>query len=78
MLKHRLVSPVRVGDVTKPVTVELPAIVHKVRPGHRLQVVVAGSDWAYAGNTVVQPVTVTVDPDRPSVLRLPVRGRLQF
>lgn len=77
-LKHRLVSPVRVGDVSEPVEVQLPGIVHKVRKGHRIQVVVAASDLAYAGNDLVQPVTVTTGPEEPSVLRLPVTGDLVF
>jgi ABC-2 type transport system ATP-binding protein len=77
-LKNRLVSPVRVGDVTEPVHVQLPGVVHKVRKGHRIQVVVAASDWAYANNDVVQPVKVTTSPDRPSVLRLPLTGDLVF
>jgi predicted acyl esterase len=77
-LKNRLVSPVRVGDVTEPVRVELPGIVHRVRKGHRIQVVLAASDWAYAGNTLAQPVTVTTSKEEPSVLRLPLTGDLVF
>ncbi len=77
-LKNRLVSPVRVGDVTRPVKVQLPGIVHKVRKGHRIQVVLAASDFAYANNDLVQPVTVTTGPDAPSVLRLPLTGDLVF
>ena len=77
-LKHRLVSPVRVGDVTKPVRVELPGIVHRVRKGHRIQVVLAASDFAYAGNPAPQPVTVTTSQEEPSVLRLPLTGDLVF
>ncbi|QNN51510.1 CocE/NonD family hydrolase [Nocardioides mesophilus] len=77
-LKNRLISPVRVGDVTAPVRVTLPAIVHRLRAGHRLQVVVAASDAAYAGNATAQPVTVTTSPAAPSVLRLPLTGELRF
>ncbi len=77
-LRHRLVSPVRVGDVTEPVRVQLPGVVHKVRKGHRIRVVLAASDWAYASNAAVQPVTVTTAPDRPSRLRLPLTGDLVF
>ena len=50
-LPHRLISPVRVADVTKPVTIELPAIVHRFAAGHRLVVVLAGGDIAYRGST---------------------------
>ena len=77
-LQHRLISPVRVADVTKPVTVQLPGVVQKFRKGHRIQVVVAASDWAYADNALTQPVTVHTSPDAPSVLRLPLTGGLAF
>ena len=51
VLKNRLIAPQRVADVTKPVTVRLPGIVHRFATGHRIQLVVAASDFAYAGNT---------------------------
>jgi len=73
-LVHRLVSPTRVPDVTKPVTLELPGVVHRYQAGHRLSVVVAATDAAYRNNKVVQPVTVLTSPDDPGVLRLPVLG----
>ena len=41
-LVHRLISPMRVADVTKPVTVELPGVVHRYATGHRLSVVRGG------------------------------------
>ncbi|MFE0171047.1 CocE/NonD family hydrolase [Streptomyces sp. NPDC059002] len=71
-LVHRLVSPVRVPDVTKPFTVTLPGIVHRYEKGHRLQFVVAASDGAYGGNRGVKPVTVTSAPEDTGVLKLPV------
>ncbi|MGA4845618.1 CocE/NonD family hydrolase [Streptomyces sp. G5(2025)] len=71
-LVHRLVSPVRVPDVTKPFTVSLPGIVHRYEKGHRLRFVVAASDGAYIGNKGVKPVTVTSAPKDTGVLRLPV------
>ncbi len=77
-LKNRLVSPVRVTDVTKPVRVELPGIVHRFAKGHRIRVVVAASDAAYANNPTVQPVTVTTSRAEPGVLRLPLSGDLRF
>ena len=77
-LQHRLISPVRVADVTKPVTVELPGVVQRFKQGHRIRVVVAASDWAYAGNALTQPVTVLTSPDAPSLLRLPLTGDLRF
>jgi predicted acyl esterase len=77
-LKNRLVSPVRVRDVTRPVKVELPGVVHRFRRGHRIRVVVAASDFAYGNNPAAQPVTVTTSESRPSVLRLPLTGDLRF
>lgn len=71
-LVHRLVSPVRVPDVTKPFTVSLPGVVHRYEKGHRLQFVVAASDGAYGGNRGVKPVTVTSAPGDTGVLDLPV------
>ncbi|MGZ4706467.1 MAG: CocE/NonD family hydrolase [Acidimicrobiales bacterium] len=58
-LPHRLISPVRVADVTQPVTIELPGIVHRFAVGHQLAIVLAGGDLAYRGATDPQPVTLT-------------------
>ncbi|RZU33131.1 CocE/NonD family hydrolase [Blastococcus saxobsidens] len=71
-LPHRLISPVRVPDVTEPVTVELPGIVHRFEEGHRLAVVLAGGDMAYRGSTVAQPVTLTTGTGAPQSLTIPV------
>ncbi|MEV0368771.1 CocE/NonD family hydrolase [Streptomyces sp. NPDC050636] len=71
-LVHRLVAPARVPDVTRRFTVELPGIVHRFEPGHRLRFVVAASDSAYAGNRGVKPVTVSSAPEDTGVLELPV------
>jgi len=57
-LPNRLISPVRVADVTKPVTIELPGIVHRFAAGHRLAIVLAGGDLAYRGSTAPQQVTL--------------------
>ena len=73
-LPDRLISPVRVTDVTKPVSIELPAIVHRFEPGHRLAVVLAGGDLAYRGSTLPQPVTLTTGPGRNQQLSVPVVG----
>ncbi|MDQ1671043.1 MAG: hypothetical protein QOE40_3104 [Actinomycetota bacterium] len=73
-LVHRLVSPTRVADVTRPVDIELPGVVHRYDAGHRVQVVVAATDAAYRNNKVVTPVTVLTSPDAPGVLTLPVLG----
>jgi predicted acyl esterase len=71
-LHDRLVSPVRVTDVTKPVDVRLPGVVQRFPAGHRIQLVVAASDMAYANNLAPQPVTITTSPAAPGVLRMPL------
>jgi ABC-2 type transport system ATP-binding protein len=58
-LPNRLISPVRVADVTQPVTIELPGIVHRFAAGHRLAIVLAGGDLAYRGSTAPQQVRLT-------------------
>jgi putative CocE/NonD family hydrolase len=78
VLKNRLTSPLRVADVTKPVKLQLPGIVHRFATGHRIQVVVAASDFAYAGNTAPQPVTISTSPLAPSTLGLPLTSKLAF
>ncbi|WP_369147458.1 CocE/NonD family hydrolase [Streptomyces sp. R44] len=76
-LVNRLVAPVRVPDVTRPFTVELPGIVHRYESGHRLEFVVAASDTAYSGNRGIKPVTVVSAPESTGTLSLPlVRGRV--
>jgi putative CocE/NonD family hydrolase len=71
-LPHRLISPARVADVSKPVTIELPGIVHRFAAGHRLVVVLAGGDAAYRGSTTSQPVTLTTGPGVDQQLTVPV------
>ncbi|MFJ4965152.1 CocE/NonD family hydrolase [Streptomyces sp. NPDC088729] len=71
-LVNRLVAPVRVPDVTRPFTVELPGIVHRYEKGHRLAFVIAAGDTAYFGNRGIRPVTVALAPEDAGVLRLPV------
>ena len=73
-LPHRVISPVRVADVTKPVTIELPGIVHRFAPEHRLVIVLAGADMAYRGSTAPQPVTLTTGGGRTQQLTVPVVG----
>ena len=71
-LPHRLIAPVRVADVTKPVTIELPAIVHRFEAGHRLVVVLAGGDMAYRGSDAAQPVSLTTGGTFTQQLTVPV------
>ncbi|MDQ1605041.1 MAG: hypothetical protein QOE01_2886 [Actinomycetota bacterium] len=73
-LVHRLISPTRVPDVTKPVTVALPGVAHRYGAGHRIEVVVAATDAAYRNNKVVTPVDVLTSPGDPGLLHLPVLG----
>ncbi len=71
-LVHRLIAPVRAANLSKPLTVQLPGIVHRFKKGHRIELVLAATDAAYKNNDPVQPVTVTTSPQAPGVLRLPV------
>jgi ABC-2 type transport system ATP-binding protein len=73
-LPHRLVSPVRVADVTRPVDIELPGIVHRFEPGHRLAVVLAGGDMAYRGSGLRQTVSLSTGSGQVQELTLPVTG----
>ncbi len=78
VLKNRLISPLRVPDTNKLVTLRLPGIVHRFATGHRIQVAIAASDAAYAGNTLPQPVAIMSGPASGSTLGLPVVGKLAF
>jgi predicted acyl esterase len=77
-LKNRLISPVRVADVSQGIDVTLPGVVQQFRAGHRIRLVVAASDAAYANNAAPQPVTLTTSPQQPGTLRLPLTGPLSF
>src|SRR5205807_2145328 len=79
-LPERIVSPVRVADVTRVVHIALPGIVKRWPAGHRIRLVLAASDGAYAGNTAVLPVTVHADPvadQCEQLLAQAVRGDLR-
>jgi len=78
VLKNRLIAPLRVPDTNKLVSLRLPGIVHRFQTGHRIQIAIAASDAAYAGNTVPQRVSVMSGPDSGSTLGLPVVGKLAF
>ena len=77
-LQNRLISPVRVTDVTKPVHVVLPGVVQRFPAGHRIRVTVAASDFAYAGNHAAQPVTVRTSAAEPSMIRMPLTTPLRL
>jgi ABC-2 type transport system ATP-binding protein len=70
----RLVAPIRVGDLGRTVDVALPAMVHRFRKGHRMQLVVSLTDFSYHGNSQAQVVTLTTSAKAPTSLILP--GRL--
>jgi ABC-2 type transport system ATP-binding protein len=63
-LPSGLIAPVRLSGLpadvarARPVVVTLPAIVHRFEAGHRLRIVVATSDEAYA--TPIRPTVYTV------------------
>ncbi|WP_104525395.1 CocE/NonD family hydrolase [Blastococcus atacamensis] len=71
-LPNRLISPVRVTDVTRPVTIELPGIVHRFGKDHRLAVVLAGGDLAYRGSTLPQETILTTGRHTVQQLTVPV------
>ncbi|MCW2993965.1 MAG: transporter ATP-binding protein [Conexibacter sp.] len=73
-LPDRLVAPIRPASFGKQVSVTLPAIVHRFAAGHRVRLVVAGSDAAYRGSVAPAVVTITTDAGNPGVLTLPVAG----
>ncbi|MEV0776786.1 alpha/beta fold hydrolase [Streptomyces sp. NPDC050428] len=67
VLPSQLVSPVRVEGVKagdgKTVELTLPAIDHKVEAGHRLRVVLAATDLAYASPAAPATYTLTAAGD---------------
>jgi len=76
-LIHGLVSPVRLSSVGDRVHITLPGIVHRFDAGHSLQLVIAGSDFAYGaetngGDDVAHLVQILNDKTNPGVLALPV------
>ena len=77
-LQYRLISPIRVKDVTAPVTVRLPAVAQRFPAGHRIRLVVAAGDQAYANNDTPQSVTVDTSAASPSILDLPLVGGLSL
>jgi predicted acyl esterase len=70
-LPWRLVAPIRVADLSQPVQVALPGIVHRFAKGHRMELAVSLTDWAYKGNTLGQVVTLSTSQAAPTTLTLP-------
>jgi ABC-2 type transport system ATP-binding protein len=79
-LVHRLISPVRIGNLgnMSSVHIALPGIVHRFPAGHRLEVVVATSDAAYRGNNAPQTVDIVTGPSAPGLLSLPTLSQPAF
>jgi ABC-2 type transport system ATP-binding protein len=80
-LPQRLVAPLRVtglrrdgvdADQPTPVTVTLPAIVHRFDAGHRMRVVLSTTDQAYAGPTDAAAYTIGLDDPDDAVVEVPV------
>lgn len=67
-----LEAPVRIADVTRPVTVQLPAVVHRFARGHRIRLVVAGGSGNYRGGLTATPVRIPGGAQQKLVL--PVVG----
>jgi predicted acyl esterase len=76
-LVRDLVSAFRVPDVTQPVRVTLPGIVHRFDTGHSVELVLAASDATYKGAGLPGPVTVNDSAAAPNTLTLPVVGQAQ-
>jgi len=70
-LPWRLVAPIRVADLSKPVEVALPSIVHRFAKRHRIELAVSLTDWAYKGNTLGQVATLSTSAAAPTTLTLP-------
>jgi predicted acyl esterase len=73
-LPRGLSSAVRVADVTKPVTIELPGTAYRFAKGHQLRLVVSTSNATNHGNNVAGPVAIKLDPAAPSPLTVPKLG----
>ncbi len=78
-LPDGLISAARfvTSDVGRTVTVRLPGIAHRFPAGHRIRLVIAGSDTAYALPNPGVAVTVHTDATSPGLsgeLDLPVAG----
>ena len=57
-LVQRQVAPARLDDVSHPVTITLPGVVHRYLAGHRLRLVLAATDAAYVGSRIPNVITV--------------------
>ncbi|MDR2280712.1 MAG: ABC transporter ATP-binding protein [Gordonia sp. (in: high G+C Gram-positive bacteria)] len=65
------VAPARIADPTRPVTITVPAFVHRFDRGHRIRVLLSGGSTNYRGGSV--PVPVTIPTGAQQTLTLPIR-----
>jgi predicted acyl esterase len=72
VLPANQLSAVRVADVTKPIDIDLPGIVHRFAAGHTVRLVITSSNLTNRGNTMVGPMSILTDPAAPSTLSMPV------
>jgi predicted acyl esterase len=73
-LPRTLLSAARVGDVNKPVTIELPGVAHRFAKGHRMRLVFSTNNSTNRGNAVTGPVSIVIDPAAPGALTVPQLG----
>ncbi len=73
-LNRNLISAARVGDPTRPVTIELPGLVHRYAKGHVLRLTLSTSAATYRSSYGAGPVTISTDPASPGVLTIPHVG----
>jgi hypothetical protein len=73
-LPRNQLAAVRVGDVTQPVEITLPGVVHRFARGHQVRLVLSSSNATNRGNAAGGPVTVRLDPADPATLTLPELG----
>ena len=64
------IAPVRITDVSVPLKIAMPAIVHRFPRGHSIGLVISGGSPNYRGNLL--PSEVTIKASNYNVLSLPV------
>jgi predicted acyl esterase len=67
------ISAARIADPSKPVTIELPGLVHRFDEGHALRLTLSTSAATYRGGLGAGPVAIETGPG--SVLTVPRLGR---
>jgi ABC-2 type transport system ATP-binding protein len=65
---HGLEAPIRVPDVSKPITLTLPGIVHQFPVGDSIRLVIAGGSDNYRGGLTPTPVTIASGTSQSIVL----------